>query len=311
MSLSLGQKIKNWGEEYLFLTRTPAQKVLSDLLAPLGMLYCAVMAWRRAKAKPRRYMIPIISIGNLTIGGNGKTPMTIALAKNYPQSAIILRGYGRKSQGFMIVRTPEKILVDVGQSGDEAMLLSQRLTNHWVIVCENRHEAILQAELLGAQAIFLDDGFSKVMIEKFDLLLISQEVMPNQRCLPAGPYRESPKAIDYADYVAYEGIDFHRRVKLSDPTLDMVLVTTIAKPWRLKPYTPERVIASYAFPDHSMIDENVLKTLLLSHKATSLLVTHKDYVKFQHYDLPFSLLELDLVLDERLVRVIDHYIQEF
>src|ERR1051325_2696603 len=85
--------------------------------------------------------IPVISIGNLAVGGTGKSPMVLKVAKYIGERgkrvAIVSRGYGRKSKGFVLVRDGSQILAKVQQSGDEAQMLAQELTGAIVIVDED------------------------------------------------------------------------------------------------------------------------------------------------------------------------------
>ena len=121
--------------------------------------------------KKKSFNVPIVSVGNLIVGGSGKTPFVIALASRFKNVAIISRGYGRKSQGLVEVSRNGEILVDVRQSGDEPMLMATSLSQASVIVSEDRHKAIELAREQGAKLIILDDGFNRVEIEKFEILL--------------------------------------------------------------------------------------------------------------------------------------------
>ncbi|MCF6201666.1 MAG: tetraacyldisaccharide 4'-kinase, partial [Hydrogenimonas sp.] len=204
------------------------------LLLPLSFIYASVMWFRRLAAKPKRYPVPIISVGNLLVGGSGKTPMTIELAKRFDNVAVVLRGYGRRSSGVIAVSEKGKILVDVNKSGDEAMLLAKSLPDATVIVAEDRVQGIEEAIAKGAKTIFLDDGFSKVNIKKFEILLYPQRVA-NRLPLPSGPFREFPFAKRYADLILREGEEFKRVVECEECNEPMLLVTAIANPQRVEP----------------------------------------------------------------------------
>ena len=149
-----------WVEEY-FYNPNFLQKLISLLLLPLSWLYCAVM-WLRFKSKtPQDFGITIISVGNLNVGGSGKTPLVTALALKYDNAAIVLRGYGRNSTGLHVVKDKKTILCDVGVSGDEAMIYARKLSNAIVIVSEDRKKGIKKAKEMGAEILFLDDAYSK------------------------------------------------------------------------------------------------------------------------------------------------------
>ena len=121
----------------------------------------------RYKSKsPKDFELPIISVGNLTVGGSGKTPIVTALASRYEDVAVVLRGYGRKSEGLVVVSDGKDVLVDVDTSGDEAMLYTSLIPHAVVIVSEKRELAIEKAKELGCKVLFLDDGYNKHQIKK-------------------------------------------------------------------------------------------------------------------------------------------------
>ena len=279
-----------WVEEY-FYNPKPLQKLLSFTLLPLSWLYCFVMYLRFKLAKAERFGIPIVSVGNLTVGGSGKTPLVTALAKDEPKAAIILRGYGRESQGMIVVKESSKILCDVKVSGDEAMIYAKKLPNATVIVSEDRKVAIQKAKELGCSRVFLDDAYSKHSIAKKDILI--DVATPNSFCLPSGPYRERLWH-DKEALVLREDIDFVREVTLKDAKPKMALVTAIARPQRLDKYLPQSVVAKHYFEDHHSFSKSELEKILAEDGVDSLLVTLKDYVKIESFNLPLSLLDLEV-----------------
>ena len=147
-----------------------AQKLLSFVLLPVSLLYAISATLRRKCSKYYDFGIPIISVGNLIIGGSGKTPFIIEIAKSYPHSAIISRGYKRKSKGLVVVSHNGEILCTQPQAGDEAYLLAKSLPNASVIVSKDRKQAIHKAKELGAKYIFLDDGF-RFHFKKLNIVL--------------------------------------------------------------------------------------------------------------------------------------------
>ncbi len=297
-----------WVEKYLF-NPSLFQKFLSFLLLPLSFLYCFIMIIRRASAREKKYEIPIISIGNLIVGGSGKTPVTIALAKEYEDVFIILRGYKRHSKGLIQISQKGDILASIKESGDEAMLYAMSLPNASVIVAEDRDLAIEKAIRLGAKLIFLDDGFSKVKIHKLDILLRAEATEQNPFCLPAGPFRE-PSYL-YNSYITLrENHDFRRHVQIKNPTEKMILVTAISKPQRLDSYLPKD-IQKITFPDHYAFKKEQLHQLISQYNATSILTTQKDAVKMQSMDLPLSIMDLEITFKEDIFQHIDTFIEDF
>ncbi|MDP2076911.1 MAG: tetraacyldisaccharide 4'-kinase, partial [Sulfuricurvum sp.] len=218
--------------------------------------------------------------------------------------AIVLRGYGRASQGLIVVRDERGIVCDVSQSGDEAMLYAQNLPHAVVIVSEKRDAAIEMAKSFGCEVVFLDDGYGKHSIEKLDLVIGVQT--PNSFCLPSGPYRErlwSGKKVVMVD----ENRSFFRHVRVENPTQKMVLVTAIARPQRLDPYLPS-LIGKIYFEDHHFYNKPELEAILKQTGADSLLVTQKDFVKIAAFNLPISLLALDLELNRELIETVREYV---
>ncbi|HIP20801.1 MAG TPA: tetraacyldisaccharide 4'-kinase [Sulfurimonas sp.] len=278
-----------WVEKY-FYNPDPFQKLLSFILLPLSFFYCFLM-WLRFKSKVvEDFGLDIVSVGNLTVGGSGKTPLIIALAASHDNIAIILRGYGRSSSGLYVVKDKKNILCDVSISGDEAMIYAHKLPNAVVIVSENRKEGIKKAKEMGVSSIFLDDAYSKHDIKKRDILI--EVKTKNSRCLPSGAFRERLWKGKQAT-VLVDGVDFKRRVTLIDTRKKMSLVTAIARPERLDEFLPEVVSKNY-FADHHSYKKEELLEILQRDKSDSLLVTYKDFVKVQGFDLPLSLLDLDI-----------------
>jgi tetraacyldisaccharide 4'-kinase len=280
------------------------------LLLPFSIVYGVVMSLRRMLIVPKEFGIPIISVGNLIVGGSGKTPFVIALASRLDGVVIISRGYGRKSTGLVEVSTEGEILVDVTQSGDEPMLMAQSLPKASVIVSEERALAIELAKAKGAKYILLDDGFNRVEIKKFDIVL-EPEHIKNYFPFPAGAFREFWFNKKYADIVAKEGVTFHRDVVFENLQPAMVLVTAISNPTRLDAYLPEGVVHKVYLEDHAYFEEEKLKILLSDHKSQSLLVTEKDVVKMRDFKLPISEMKLKLQIQETVFTQVDKYIKGY
>ncbi|MFT7823118.1 MAG: tetraacyldisaccharide 4'-kinase [Sulfurimonas sp.] len=278
------------------------------LLLPLSMIYGVLMYLRRRFTAKKSYGIPMISVGNLVIGGSGKTPFTIALALEYDGVAVISRGYGRKSSGLVEVSRNGKILTDVQKSGDEPMLMARSLPNASVIVSEDRHRAIELARENGARLIILDDGFNRVEIEKFEIILEPASIK-NYLPFPSGPFREFWFTEKYADIVAKEGRDFSREVEVKNIKPKMLLITAISNPQRLDPYLPEGVVRKIYLPDHEYFDEAKVGKIFAEYGADSILCTSKDRVKMEGFTLPISELKLKLNIEDGIIGKIQAYIQ--
>ena len=269
-------------------------------------------------SKQIEFGIPIISVGNIIVGGSGKTPITIKLASKYENCCVILRGYGRASKGLFVVSLNGKILEDVNTSGDEAMLLANSLPKTTIIVSENRIKAILKAKELGCKIIFLDDGFSKYKISKFNILLRPKNEPTNIFCLPSGGYREPKGFYAQADIELLEGIDFKRVITIKkdgnicELPSKTILITAISKPKRLLEYLPKD-IKMISFPDHyTFTKEDILK-IQEENKDFSFVTTGKDFVKLKEFNIKnLYLMDLDIEISQNVdFSSMEEYIKGF
>jgi tetraacyldisaccharide 4'-kinase len=158
-------------------------------------------AYDRGYAKPRRLAGPVVSIGNISVGGSGKTPFVIMLGELLRRRGIafdvLSRGYGRESKGALLV-DPKG---DAAQFGDEPLLIARRLDIP-VIVAEDRYEGGLLAEREhGPHLHLLDDGFQhRQLARDFDIVLVAPEDAQD-RLLPAGRLREPLSGLRRADAI--------------------------------------------------------------------------------------------------------------
>ena len=151
---------------------------------------------------------PIISIGNLIVGGSGKTPITISLAKQYQQAGknivIISRGYKRYSTGMKIVHDGNKIVNNINISGDEPYMMAQLLETIPIIVSEKRKVAIEYAEtIFNPDIILLDDAFQHRQIQKSQNIILFDSSVKHEdlKLLPHGKLREPLSSLKRADEV--------------------------------------------------------------------------------------------------------------
>lgn len=153
---------------------------------------------------------PVISVGNLTVGGTGKTPAVAMLAKYFiargKRVAVLSRGYGGTLTGETIVSDGETLFHTAVEAGDEPYLLAASIPGIMVVVGANRVRAgNLAMERLSPDIFILDDGFQHLRLKRtLDILLLdSSRPFGNGRTLPAGLLRESRSAAERADLVIY------------------------------------------------------------------------------------------------------------
>jgi tetraacyldisaccharide 4'-kinase len=172
------------------------------IVEALSGVYGAAATWRRRwyaanPSRTRHLARPVISVGNLRVGGTGKTPVVACIAQllleHGERPAILSRGYAREksSAQVTVVSDGTRVLADLAHAGDEPLLLARSLPGVPVLVCADRYAAGLHAESrLGATVHLLDDGFQHVRLARdIDLLLVDEHDL-DDRVLPAGRLRE-------------------------------------------------------------------------------------------------------------------------
>ena len=194
-------------------------------MSALSALYGRVAELRRSwygghPARQRHLPIPVISVGNLVVGGSGKTPVVAAVATLLQQAgerpAILSRGYGRRrtSNDPTVVSDIARVLVDVERSGDEPQMLARALPGVPVVVCADRFQAGQVAlERFASTVAILDDGFQHLPLARtVDLLVVSPADLDEQ-VLPAGRLREPLRNATAADALLVPGsVDDTERV---------------------------------------------------------------------------------------------------
>ncbi len=181
-------------------------------LWPLGLLYGAVGAWRvalyrRGLLPSARLAGPVVSVGNLSVGGSGKTPVVAHLAELLRDAglpvAILSRGYGgNRREPALLVSDGERVLAEAGRGGDEPVMLARALPGVVVAVGPRRDLVGRAVEArFGRRVHLLDDGFQHLRLRR-DLDLLCLDATDASRWpLPAGRLREFPGAQRRADLV--------------------------------------------------------------------------------------------------------------
>jgi tetraacyldisaccharide 4'-kinase len=152
-----------------------------SLLLPLTPLYAGAvrmraLAYRRGWLRSQRLRVPVVSIGNLTFGGTGKTPTVISLVRDLVRRgrcpAVLTRGYGRRETDTVVVVGPNPG-VTADMAGDEPLELAGRLPGVPIVVAADRAGGGQEAIRLGADIVLLDDGFQHLPLHRdLDLVLI-------------------------------------------------------------------------------------------------------------------------------------------
>lgn len=189
--------------------------LFTRLLMPLAKLFTLISNYRRRHTHAIASPIPIIVIGNISVGGNGKTPIVQALARQLTELnyavGIISRGYKSQAekQKHAIEVQPDSHPTVVG---DEPLLLRQT-TGCPTAICPNRNDAIslLLQRYPHLQLILSDDGLQHyAMARACELVVIAPDIgLGNGLTLPAGPLREPPSRLDTVDAILYTGAHLH------------------------------------------------------------------------------------------------------
>jgi len=186
-------------------------------LNAISELYGRATELRRAWYGRRPHRVrqldrPVISVGNLVVGGSGKTPLVATVARLLAQAgerpAVLSRGYGRRetADGVVIVSDGERVQATAAQSGDEPFMLARALPGVAVLVSPDRYLAGRLAERrFGCTVHLLDDGFQHVQLGRdVELVLIAREHL-DEHLLPFGALREPVSAARAADALLVAG----------------------------------------------------------------------------------------------------------
>lgn len=301
----------------------------------LGRVRVLLYRWRFFSSEGAD--VPIISVGNLSVGGTGKTPMVdylirFGLSQN-KRVAVISRGYGgQKGQGVRVVSNGQGPLLGPEQCGDEPYLLARRSPQALVLVSPRRIEGVRRAvKELGADLILLDDGFQHLSVRRdFDIVLLdSRRPFGNGNVLPGGLLRESKAALQRADLFVLTRCEkdekptlpvdrpvLHCRHLLGDEVIELygeklaltllkgkrgVAFAGIAEPERFFQALRDRgleLALTIPFVDHCAYDSaELLKLETACHEADYLITTEKDGVKLSAKTLPLPCYQIPMTLE--------------
>lgn len=308
------------------------------LTVPAALVYRALARRYHARfdsASAFRASVPVISVGNIVVGGSGKTPCVIALVKllwelapelAQPNAiAILSRGYRRERKDLIVVEPH----LSYRECGDEPLLIKRAVPNGAVVVHSDRSMAARYAtEKLGARLLVLDDGFQhRHLARDLDLVLVDGEFpLGNGFCLPAGPLREPPESLGRASALVAVGEATGQAEELAGEygllwitakpktvipaelstgiSTPIFLLTSIARPARVYNILINmglNIVGGKSFRDHhrfSRVDIEQVVHMAERSGAKAIFTTAKDAVRLPegNSDLPLRVLDLSMEL---------------
>ncbi len=283
--------------------RHPRPPLANVLLKPLSLIWAAVTARKIAAARPFDPPVPVICVGNLTVGGTGKTPIVRELAHRL-SAHVLSRGHGGRLTGPVRVDLAVHTSADVG---DEPLMLARNLP---VWIARKRPAGVLTAAAAGAKRIVMDDGHQNPSVRKaLSLVVVDGETRDGEwpfgdrSVFPAGPLREPfARGLVRADAVVLlmpadvARADPHLLALFGDtpvlvarlepagppPKGPQLAFAGIGKPWKF-----ERALKAAGceltgfveFPDHAEYDDATLSGLAARAGAAGLVTTEKDWTR--------------------------------
>jgi tetraacyldisaccharide 4'-kinase len=283
---------------------------LSILLYPLSFFYYLICIIRKKTTITQKFKIPIICVGNIYIGGTGKTSAAIEIIKILNKSkkvCFLTKGYGRKSKRDIFLNELNIPNQKAEDTGDEALLLNK--FGH-VYISNNRAEAINTIIKLKYEAIILDDGFQDHQIFKnLNILCFdSKNWVGNNNLIPSGPLREPLTSIKEANFIIVKGEKnqiIEKEVKTINPNIEIIYAenkienietlknknfiafTGIGNPHSFFNTLLDhnvKIIKQIIYPDHFQFTEKNYKVLSkeAENNKCDLLTTEKDYLRINN-----------------------------
>ena len=200
----------------IITSHTPGHNGLKALLYLISILYALPVRFRLALFrlgiyKTKKLSCAVIAVGNITVGGTGKTPTTVRIAKAIQQRgfrvAILSRGYGgTKEKTGAVVSDGRSMLLTATEAGDEPYLMARLLPHTPVIVGADRYAGGSMAiNRFNPDVIVLDDAYQHIKLERDLNFLLMDDSAPcgNGHLLPRGPLREPLSAVQRSDFIIY------------------------------------------------------------------------------------------------------------
>lgn len=187
-------------------------------LLPLSWLYASALVLRnllfdRGVLKSERAGVPVLSVGNMTVGGTGKTPLVEYIVRHLlsmgKRVGVVSRGYKRTSRGVVVVSDGRRVFVGAAEGGDEPVQIATKFREAIVVVGEKRIEAARRAVTLGAEVLVADDAFQHRQLHReCDIVVVdATRDIGSDAVLPAGRLREPLSGLRRADVVALSHVN--------------------------------------------------------------------------------------------------------
>ena len=275
------------------------------ILRPLSWLFYGISLWRRQRQKASAYTatVPIIVVGNIGVGGNGKTPFVISLVRILKEAGyrvgIVSKGYGRRYPGATVLvnhNMPASLV------GDEVAMM-WRHTKTVTALASKRSDACRVLEAYGCDVIVCDDGLQDYSLNHdIEVLMYTDEGLGNKLLLPLGPLREPLSRRKSVDYCVRQSIGqphkneqqlhqmlyqidsiYHHGTQEIMPRakwqtmVKPVAISAIGNPSRFQRLLIDANIDAKAInlPDHAKIANEILQ----QHSQSTILITEKDAIK--------------------------------
>jgi tetraacyldisaccharide 4'-kinase len=293
-------KPKYWSEKF---------SLLSILLFPITLIVILVIFFKKKIIYEKKFNIPVICVGNIYIGGTGKTPASILLAKELLKSGmrpVILRKFYKSHI-------------------DEHNLIRGNFNN--LILNKSRAEGIKEAEKENYNTVILDDGFQDYKIKK-DLTIVcfsQDQLIGNGFVIPSGPLRESLNSLKRANIILINGEKDHQfEKKILKINKKLKIFYAKYKPTNIEKFKDKKLLAvagignpqnffklleknnltikkKLIYPDHYEFTDYEIQNIIKEAKSDNceIVMTEKDYYKVKHYNINMDFLKVSLEIDKK------------
>ena len=284
--------------------------VLSIILFPISLIIILLVFLKKKTTRAQRFNIPIICVGNIYIGGTGKTPTSIYLAnalKQMSKNPAILKKYYKNQN-------------------DEHNLIKEHFKN--LIICRDRVEGIKQAGINNFDSIILDDGFQDYRIQAdLNILCFNQnQLIGNGLVLPAGPLRENLSSLKNANIIIINGeknLEFEKKILNINYNLEifyshynpinidkfknknLLAIAGIGNPdnfFQLLSKNNLNIEKKLFFPDHYEFTKKEIENIVeeANKRNQQIIMTEKDYFRIKNFNINnIEYLKVSLIIDKK------------